>query len=170
MGVLTNAISGGGVSTIKVAGVLQSTLPATVSSTEDKNAIITFLRTSLAQYESKGVSIYQLSVTGEAPNYICSYVKVTSSNLKMNYNNQQLLIGTSADDLPALTMSTFGVPAWYLEANSDIASSLNVFAKEWKQSGSTNTLSVTILWDGTWTSEFAGKGPAVPNMMMGWSD
>ena len=173
----TNAVSGGSTSsTIKVNGEYSIELTPSITWTDEKkNAIITNLRALLAQYETLGVSIYQIAGTGSVGSIHISYKKVTSSELYMGYDSTRLYIGGSplSTDIGELAGALFGLSTYYLEADSSKAAQLGTFAHTiWTDPDTSNVwkLQVTITWGADFEITNLGSGKTVPNIRFIWSD
>lgn len=173
----TNAISGGGASTIKVAGYSPIYLTSNINWTDEKkNAIITKLRTLLAQYEALGVSIYQITGIGSFGSLQTSYQKVTSSELSMDYDNNYLYIGGApvASNIGQMLGYIAGLATYYLEAPSSLAEQLTTISKTiWSdttETGGVYNLYITITWGVDYTYTNVGSGSSIPYMRMWISD
>ena len=172
----TNAVSGGGPSTIKVAGYCPVYLTSNINWTDEKkNTIITNLRALLAQYESKGCSIYQITGTGSVGSVQTSYQKVTSSELFMDYDSAYLYIGGApvSSNIGQLVGYTAGLATYYLEAPSSLATQLTAISKTvWSDSESSGVYSlyITITWGADYTYENVGSGLSIPYMRLWISD
>ena len=168
----TNAVSGGGASTIKVAGYSPIYLTSDINWTDEKkNAIITNLRALLAQYEALGVSIYQITGTGDIGSLQISYQKVTSSELSMDYASDYLFIGGSpvSSDIGKLFGALYGLAPYYLEAPSNLAAQLATLShKVWSdttETGGVYNLYATVTW-GAYFEIDGNSGPTIPYIRM----
>lgn len=177
MGVLTNAISGGGASTIKVAGYYPVDLTSNINWTDEKkNAVISNLRSFLAQYEALGVSIYQFTGTGDIGSVQTSYQKVTSSELVMDCDSAHLYIGgvPLASNIGQMLGYIAGLATYYLEAPSSLAKQLTTISKTiWSdttETGGVYKLYITITWGEDYTYTNVGSGSSIPYMRMWISD
>ena len=168
----TNAVSGGGASTIKVAGYYPVDLTSNINWTDEKkDALITKLRAFLAQYEALGVSIYQFTGTGDVGSVKTSYQKVTSSELVMAYDSAYLYIGGAplSSDIGQMLGYTAGLATYYLEAPSSLVEQLTAISKTvWSDSESSGVYSlyITITWGTDYTYENVGSGLSIPYMRM----
>lgn len=174
---MTNCLVGsGGASTIKVAGYCPVYLTSNINWTDEKkNAIITNLRTLLAQYEALGVSIYQITGTGSIGSVQTSYQKVTSSELSMDYDSAYLYIGGApvSSNVGQMLGYTAGIAMYYLEAPSSLATQLTTISKTvWSDTETSGVYSlyVTITWGTDYTYPGVGSGLSIPYMRMWISD
>ena len=175
---MTNCLvgSGGGASTIKVAGYSPIYLTSNINWTDEKkNAIITNLRALLAQYEALGVSIYQITGTGSIGSLQTSYQKVTSSELSMDYDSNYLYIGGSpvSSNTGQTIGYTAGLATYYLEAPSGLATQLTGILKTvWSdpETSGVYSLYITITWGADYTYTNVGSGLSIPYMRMWISD
>ena len=172
----TNAVSGGGASTIKVAGYSPIYLTSNINWTDEKkNAIITKLRALLAQYESLGVSIYQITGTGSAGSAVITYKKVTSSELVMSYTSNYLYIGGSplSSNIGEISGYVSGLATYYLEAPSNLKAQLaTIMHTVWSdpETSGVYSLYATITWGAYFSIQDIGNGPTIPYMRMWISD